>query len=150
MEKEMEALMKQFAKGRYVLQSLAKYENMMRGLKGNADAIVSTAWVELSEGEYKVFTEKKREEYREALTSVVMGVFEEYKSDYKKLTEVVLCTNWKSWSHYEKVELIELSEEEREEVVRTYSSLYYKVMDMFYDIYRENEAATRYFFEVTD
>ena len=40
----------------------------------------------------------------DAIQDTYNRAFEEWKSDYKYLTELVLVLNWKIWQHYEKNE----------------------------------------------
>lgn len=65
--------------------------------------------------------------------------FEEWKNDYKYLTELVIVTNWKCWEHYDKG---------NSELSSIYAELYYKCRDYALDTLKGNEL--RYHLEVTD
>ncbi len=74
-------------------------------------------------------------------------VKEEWLSNYKAFTEVVVALNQLSWAHNQ---LKEQGIDGRDEFIQLYSDLYYKSRDDFYDKHRGNEEATDYFFEMTD
>lgn len=137
----------------YVLTSINVYNRMIDGIGANPDIRVCVAYAKLSEGEFDILNNPTTttEEAHNAIVNMVNELFDYYKADYKKLTEFCLCVNWKSWSHYESIETpCELTKEERENVAQTYADLWYEVRDKFYDLYRNNEDATDYFFRMTD
>lgn len=74
-----------------------------------------------------------------AIKDTYTRAFNEWKHDYKYLTELVMVLNWKCWHHYH-------------EGNRKYSSLY---EDLYYEAAEyasENLSgeAARYYFETTD
>ena len=74
-----------------------------------------------------------------AIEALYMQLFEKYKTDYKKLTELVMMLNWKSWEHnsLEKYEISEL-----------YADLFYKARDYGYDHLKDDELS--YFWRTLD
>jgi len=62
-------------------------------------------------------------------------------TDYKYLTELEIVTNKKCWKKYFDGE---------EELSALYSEMYYKVRDMFYEMFGEDEEKSNYHFELTD
>lgn len=65
--------------------------------------------------------------------------FNEWKSNYKYLTELALVLNWKSWEHFENGD---------KTISRLYTRLWFKVDDYAYD--NLNEEEKRYYWEKTD
>lgn len=63
--------------------------------------------------------------------------FDEWKSNYKYMTELVMVLNWKSWEH-----------EDNEELCSLYSELYYKALDWAYDNLKGEEL--NYFMRTID
>ena len=74
-------------------------------------------------------------------------VIKEWKSDYKALTEVAMSLNMLAWAHDT---LRKQGIEGRDEVIGLYNELYYKTRDLFYEVYKANETAREYYFEMTD
>ena len=64
---------------------------------------------------------------------------EEWKHDYKMITELVIVLNWKCWAHYE---------EERTEMSKLYSDLYYELDSWCLDNLKDAEL--EYYIETTD
>lgn len=69
-------------------------------------------------------------------------VIEEWHSDYRYMTELVIVLNQRCWSWWQRNHESELG--------RLYSDLYYKAKDKFYEIFANNEEACDYFFNMTD
>ena len=65
-----------------------------------------------------------------------------WKTDYKWATEIIMTINFLAWFHYDVDVNLSLSE--------LYSELYYKYMDLYYEQFEGNSEATEYFFEMTD
>ena len=61
-----------------------------------------------------------------------------WKTDYKWATEIIMAINFLAWYHYDVDVNLSLSE------------LYYKYMDLYYEQFNGNSEATDYFFEMTD
>lgn len=74
-----------------------------------------------------------------AVKDTFKRAFEEWKSDYKYLTELVMVLNHKCWDHYSKG---------NEKLSALYSDLYYKANDWAYSNL-EGEALD-FYFHVTD
>ena len=70
------------------------------------------------------------------------NAWENWKTDYKWATEIIMALNFLAWYHYDVDVNLPLSE--------LYSELYYKYMDLYYEQFEGNEEATDYFFEMTD
>lgn len=60
----------------------------------------------------------------EAIKDTYKRAFNEWKSDYIYLTELVLVLNWKIWEHYEN---------NNHEVARVYNELWEKTQDYGYN-----------------
>ena len=74
-----------------------------------------------------------------AIKDTYTRAFNEWKHDYKYLTELVLVLNWKCWDFYDK---------RNDEYSALYSELYYKAADYASENLRGEEA--RYYFTITD
>lgn len=74
-----------------------------------------------------------------AVKDTFKRAFEEWKSDYKYLTELVMVLNHKCWDHYSKGNT---------KLSNLYSDLYYKANDWAYS-HLEGEALD-FYFHVTD
>ena len=76
---------------------------------------------------------------KEAILDTFKRAMNEWKTNYKYLTELVMAVNWKSWEHYEKgnMELMEL-----------YADLYYEGREYALDNLKGEEL--HYDFETTD
>lgn len=74
-----------------------------------------------------------------AVETLYMQLFEKYKTDYKKLTELVMMLNWKSWEH-NSLGNYEISE--------LYADLFYKARDYGYDHLKDDELS--YFWRTLD
>ena len=76
---------------------------------------------------------------KEAILDTFKRAMNEWKTNYKYLTELVMAVNWKSWEHYEKgnMELMEL-----------YADLYYEGREYALDNLKGEEL--HYYFETTD
>lgn len=74
-----------------------------------------------------------------AVKDTFKRAFDEWKTDYKYLTELVMVLNHKCWDHYRKG---------NEKLSALYSDLYYKANDWAYDNL-EGEALD-FYFHVTD
>lgn len=74
-------------------------------------------------------------------------VKDEWLSDYKAFTEVVIALNMLSWAH---CALKDQGIDGRLPYIRLYADLYYQARHDFYDKYDGNEEACDYFFEMTD
>lgn len=74
-------------------------------------------------------------------------VKDEWLSDYKAFTEVVIAVNMLSWANNT---LREQGYDGREEFIKLYSDLYYRARSDFYEKYGDNAEACDYFFEMTD
>lgn len=72
-----------------------------------------------------------------AILDTYKRAFEEWKDDYKYLTELVMVLNWKSWQYEDKPELCKL-----------YSDLYYKTDN--YALDNLKGAEKQYYFNTTD
>lgn len=71
----------------------------------------------------------------------------EWLSDYKAFTEVVIALNMLSWAHNA---LKAQGFDGRDEFIELYASLYRQAVRDFYDKYDGNTEACDYFFEMTD
>lgn len=67
---------------------------------------------------------------KDGIMDTYQHAFNEWKSDYKYLTELILVLNWKCWEKYEtgNAELSEL-----------YGSLFYQAQDWAYDNLQDEE-----------
>ena len=74
----------------------------------------------------------------EAVEDTYNRAFNEWKNDYKYLTELVMILNWKIWQHYEN----------NESLARVYNSLWQQA-DLYAVENLKGEEA-EYFFRVTD
>ena len=74
-------------------------------------------------------------------------VIRDWKDDYKAFTEIVISLNLLSWANDQ---LVKQGFSDREKFVSIYSDLYYKSTREFYDEYKDNDEACRYFFDMTD
>ncbi len=74
-------------------------------------------------------------------------VKDEWLSDYKAFTEVVIALNMLSWAN---AALKNQGFDGREEFIELYASLYHQAVRDFYDKYDGNTEACDYFFEMTD
>ena len=74
-----------------------------------------------------------------AIKDTYTRAFNEWKHDYKYLTELVLVLNWKCWYYYDKG---------NHEYRRLYSDLYYEASD--YAGETLSGEAARYYFGITD
>ena len=84
---------------------------------------------------------------KEDAKKVYNTLFNRYKDDYKKLTDLVMQVNMLSWANDT---LIHQGFEGREEWLEFYAELYYEARDSFYDTYSGNDEACGYYFETTD
>lgn len=71
----------------------------------------------------------------------------EWLSDYKAFTEVVIALNMLSWAN---CALKDQGIDDRLPFIRLYADLYYQARHDFYDKYDGNTEATDYFFNMTD
>lgn len=60
---------------------------------------------------------------------------------YKDWTEIVMLLNWRSWYH---------SECGNQNLIDTYSDLFYKAQDKAFELFEGNEEALHYFLDTTD
>lgn len=74
-----------------------------------------------------------------AIETLYMQLFEKYKTDYKKLTELVMMLNWKSWEH---------NSQGNYEISELYADLFYKARDYGYDHLKDDELS--YFWRTLD
>ena len=74
-----------------------------------------------------------------AIKDTYTRAFNEWKHDYKYLTELVLVLNWKCWNHYEKG---------NNEYSLLYSNLYYEAHNYALENLKGDEF--KYYFEITD
>ena len=74
-----------------------------------------------------------------AIETLYTQLFEKYKTDYKRLTELVMMLNWKSWEH-NSLGNYEISE--------LYADLFYKARDYGYDHLKDDELS--YFWRTLD
>ena len=77
---------------------------------------------------------------QEGIKAVYDEVVERFKDDYKMITELAVCLNWKIWQLYK----------QDEETARCYDKLWSQVGNFFYTTFKGNKEAERYYFEVTD
>lgn len=73
----------------------------------------------------------------DAIKDTYKRAFNEWKSDYKYLTELVMALNWKSWEH-----------ESNGEYCRLYCDLFYESQDYAYKNLKDEELS--YFIRTTD
>ena len=73
-----------------------------------------------------------------AIQDTYNRAFNEWKNDYKYLTELVMILNWKIWSHYEK----------HREYADLYNKLYEETNTYAYEHLKGEELS--YFYRVTD
>lgn len=71
----------------------------------------------------------------------------QYKDDYKSLTELVMIVNHLAWVNDA---LCGIGIGERDSWVGLYSELYYEARDDFYDRWGNDDEACEYFFQTTD
>ena len=74
-----------------------------------------------------------------AIKDTYQRAFNEWKSDYKYLTELILVLNWKCWDFYD---------EGNNEYSLLYSNLYYEANDYARENLKGEEF--KYYFQVTD
>ena len=72
-----------------------------------------------------------------AIKDTYKRAFNDWKSDYKYLTELVMVLNWKSWEHENNVQFC-----------RLYSELFYELQDYAYNNLKGEEL--NYFIITTD
>lgn len=72
-----------------------------------------------------------------AIKDTYKRAFNDWKSDYKYLTELVMVLNWKSWEHENNVQFC-----------RLYSDLFYELQDYAYNNLKGEEL--NYFIITTD
>ena len=82
-----------------------------------------------------------------AVYDTYKNVIRNWKDDYKAFTEFVVSLNLLSWANDQ---LVKQGFTDREKFVGIYSDLYYKATREFYDEYKDNDEACRYFFDMTD
>lgn len=75
----------------------------------------------------------------DAILDTYKRVFEEWKTDYIYLTELVIVLNWKCWYHYE---------HHNQEFSKLYYELYYKTNDYALDHLKGSEL--EHFYRLTD
>lgn len=75
---------------------------------------------------------------KSAVFNTYSKLFEEYKDDYKLLTELVMVLNWKIWQHYES----------NENMAKVYNFLWEKADYYACKNLKENELL--YFYRTTD
>lgn len=63
-----------------------------------------------------------------------------YGHDIVYLTEMYIALNWEMWRLYEK----------NEKLAQTYQRLWDKLYEYVYETFKDDEAALRFFYEVTD
>lgn len=73
-----------------------------------------------------------------AIMDTYKRAFEEWKSDYKYLTEFVMVLNWKVWEHYET----------NDDYAKLYNELYFIANDYAYDTLKDEEFT--YFYKTTN
>ena len=76
---------------------------------------------------------------KDAIEDTFMRAKEEWKDNYKFMTELSLVMNWKSWQYQYNQNMCEL-----------YADLYYKIDAWFYGYYKDNQEALNYYFKTTD
>ena len=91
---------------------------------------ITTFWEDFTIAELMDGADGVKDTYKRA--------FEEWKTDYKYLTELVMVLNWKIWQHYEK----------KPELAKLYEDLYYKADGYALDNLKGKEK--QYYFETTD
>ena len=74
-----------------------------------------------------------------AIKDTYTRAFNEWKHDYKYLTELVLVLNWRCWHFYDKG---------NDEYSQLYAHLYYEAAE--YACENLSGEAARYYFEITD
>lgn len=84
---------------------------------------------------------------KESVEETYERVKNEWLSDYKAFTEVVIALNMLSWAHNA---LDGQGFDGRDEFIRLYAELYHRARYDFYEKYDGNEEACKYFFEMTD
>lgn len=84
---------------------------------------------------------------KDSVEDTYKRVKEEWLSDYKAFTEVVLALNMLSWAHDA---LKRQGYDGRDEYIKLYAELYYRARNDFYEKYEGNEEACDHFFEMTD
>lgn len=73
-----------------------------------------------------------------AIKDTFKRAFNEWKDDYKFLTELVMVLNWKIFEHYEN----------NEQVARVYDSLWKQADEYAIENLKDEEA--KYYYEITD
>lgn len=75
---------------------------------------------------------------KNAIMDTYKRAFEEWKTDYKYLTELVMVLNWKIWQWHEK----------NEDIARIYNDLWMKASE--YAVTHLKDEELSYYFRVTD
>lgn len=75
---------------------------------------------------------------KNAIMDTYKRAFEEWKTDYKYLTELVMVLNWKIWQWYEK----------NEDIARIYNDLWSSTSQYAMENLKDEELS--YYFRVTD
>ena len=89
---------------------------------------------------------------RGAVKDTFNRVIKYWGSSYKALTEIVMVLNHKSWAFAQNVDsdYLHCSEEWRNKFTEQYTDLYNKAVEKFFKLYRKDEEALAYYYEVTD
>ena len=83
----------------------------------------------------------------DAVKETYTRVKDEWLSDYKAFTEVVISLNMLSWAN---AALTEQGYDGREEIGRLYADMYYQARQDFYDKWENDREACDHFFDMTD
>lgn len=117
----------------YSAASEKMFENVVSKPKGYKR--ISTFFADFSIAEFCLDAEPK------AIIRTYKNAIKSWKEDYKMLAELVLTLNHKCWFWYQN---------EESELSGTYSDLYYRVKDLWWDAHGKNEEAVEYWFEWID
>lgn len=81
----------------------------------------------------------------DAIKDTYKRAFNEWKSDYEYLTELVMCLNWKIWEHYDSTEA---EDTPNNKIARLYNDLWEQADNYARDNLKDNEL--EYFYRTTD
>lgn len=84
---------------------------------------------------------------KDAVEDTYKRALKEVKKDYKVFTEFIISLNLLSWANDK---LKEQGIEGREKYIELYSDLYYEARDTFYDVFKDNQEAINYMYDLTD
>lgn len=89
---------------------------------------------------------------KNAVKSTFNNVITNWSSDYHSLVEIILVLNHKSWSFKGNVDssYLKCGKQWQDYYLKLYVELYRKADAKFWELYKDNAEATRYYYEVLD